>query len=183
MVAGRSPEMLDRDGVEATLAALERLTRRGFEVTKASGASLNPFIGQSLQRPPEPQGDDRDAWAAYQEALAESMLARTNYGNPDLGPQLLAIKAGVEEVDHLRALVGPKQCADFADQPIIVRHGYAEGLTPEEMFACAAGMRKWLLQLVSEMETMVQSARERNAPGAFSVLARARMSWARSSIT
>jgi hypothetical protein len=45
---------------------------------------------------------------------------------------------------------------------------------PGEMFACAAGMRKWLLQLVGEMETMAQSARARNAPGAFTVLARAR---------
>jgi hypothetical protein len=167
-------EMLDQGGVEATLAALERLTKRGFEVAKASGASLNPFIGESLQRPPEPEGDDWDAWAAYQETLVESMLARTDYGNPDLGPQLLAVKTGVEGVDHLRALVGPKQCSDFDDQPVIVRRGYAAGLTPEEMFAWAAGTRKWLLQMVNEMETMAQTARERNASGAFSVLARAR---------
>jgi len=173
-LASAMHEMLDRDGVEATLAALERLTKRGFEVAKASGASLNPFIGESLQRPPEPEGDDWDAWAAYQEALVESMLARTDYENPDLGPQLLAIKIGVEGMDHLRALVGPKQCSDFDDQLVIVRRGYAEGLTPEEMFAWAAGTRKWLLQLVNEMETMAQTAREHNAPGAFSVLARAR---------
>jgi hypothetical protein len=173
-LAGAMHEMLNRDGVEATLAALERLTRRGFEVAKASGASLNPFIGESLQRPPEPEGDDEGTWAAYQEALVESMLARTDYGNPDLGPQLLAIKAGAEGMDHLSALVGPKQCADFDDQPIIVRHGYAEGLTPEEMFAWATATRKWLLQMVNEMETMARTARERNAPGSFSVLARAR---------
>jgi hypothetical protein len=96
-------EMLDQDGVEATSAALERLTKCGFEIAKASGASLNPFIGESLQRPPEPERDNWDVWAAYQEALVESMLARTDYGNPDLGPQLLAIKAGVEGVDRLRA--------------------------------------------------------------------------------
>jgi hypothetical protein len=173
-LASAMHEMLDRDGVEATLAALERLTKRGFEVAKASGASLSPFIGESLQRPPEPEGDDEDTWAAYQEALTESMLARADYDDPDLGPQLLAVKTGAEGVDHLSALVGPKQCADFDDQTVIVRHGYAEGLTPEEMFAWAAGTRKWLLQLVSEMETMAQSARERNVPGAFSVLARAR---------
>jgi hypothetical protein len=173
-LAGAMHEMLDRDGVEAALATLERLTQRGFEVAKASGASLNPFIGESLQRPPEPEGNDGDAWAVYQEALVESMLARTDYGNPDMGPQLLAIKVSVEGVDHLSALVGPKQCTDFDDQLVIVRRGYADGLTPEEMFAWAAGTRKWLLQLVNEMETMAQTARERNAPSAFSVLARAR---------
>jgi hypothetical protein len=173
-LTGAMHEMLDRDGVEAALAALERLTQRGLEAAKASGASLNPFIGESLQRPPEPEGDDEDAWAAYQETLVESMLARTGYGNPDLGPQLLAIKAGVEGMDHLSALVGPKQCADFDDQRAIVRHGYAEGLTPEEIFAWAVATRKWLLQLVNEMETLAQTARERNAPGTFSVLARAR---------
>jgi hypothetical protein len=167
-------EMLDRDGVKAALAALDGLTERGFEVAKASGASLSPFIGETLQRPPEPEGDDEDEWAAYQEALAESLLARADYSDPDLGAQLLAVKTGAEGVDHLSALVGPKQCSDFDDQSIIVRHGYAEGLTPEEMFAWAAGTRKWLLQLVSEMEIMAQSARERNAPGVFSVLARAR---------
>jgi hypothetical protein len=42
------------------------------------------------------------------------------------------------------------------------------------MFAWAVSTRKWLLQMVNEMETMAQAARERNAPGAFSVLARAR---------
>jgi hypothetical protein len=173
-LASAMREMLDRDGAEAALAVLELLTRRGFEVAKASGASLNPFIGESLQRPPEPEGDDWDTWAAYQEALVESLLVRTDYGNPDLGPQLLAIKAGVEGVDHLRALIGPKQCSDFDDQLVLARRGYAEGLTPEEMFAWAAGTRKWLLQLTNEMETMAQTARERNASGAFSVLARAR---------
>ena len=39
---------------------------------------MSPFVGQSLQLPPLPQGDDEAAWEAYREALAEQIL-----GAPD----------------------------------------------------------------------------------------------------
>ena len=37
-------QVLERDGAGAVLSAMERLMRRGFEIVKASGASMNPFM-------------------------------------------------------------------------------------------------------------------------------------------
>ena len=167
-------KMLARDGVETALSALEQLTRRGFEAVKASGASISPFIGQSLPRPPEPEGDDPDLWTAYQEELAEQILSGADYENPDLGPQLIAVRIRERGRQHLPALIGPKVVRDVHDEPMAVRHGYAEGLTPDEAYACAAGARRGLGRVVDEMERMWQGARDYSAPTTFTVLARAR---------
>lgn len=167
-------EMLARDGVEAALSALEQLTRRGFEAVKASGASISPFIGESVQRPPEPERDDPELWAAYQEELAEQVLSRTDYENPDLGPQLIAVRTRERGRQHLPVLIGPKVVRDVRDEPVAVRHGYAEGLTSDEVYACAAGARRGLARLVDEMEQMWTSTRDHGTPTTFTVLARAR---------
>ncbi|MCP4544139.1 MAG: hypothetical protein GY832_44070 [Chloroflexi bacterium] len=163
-----------RDGVKAALATLEQLTRRGFEAVKASGASISPFIGESVQRPPKPEGDDPDLWAAYQEELAEQILSNTNYDNPDLGPQLIAVRTRQRGRQHLPLLIGPKIVRDVNDEPVTIRHGYAEGLTPSEMYACAAGARRGLARLVDEMERMWTSPGDHSVPTTFTVLARAR---------
>src|SRR5207248_10579765 len=61
----------DRQGVEAALAVAERLMRAGFQAAKESGASISPFFGSSLRRPPVPEDDDPEAWQAYSDQLAE----------------------------------------------------------------------------------------------------------------
>jgi hypothetical protein len=167
-------KMLAQDGIEASLSALEQLTRRGFEAVKASGASISPFIGESVQRPPEPEEGDPDLWAAYQEELAEQILSGTDYENPDLGPQLIAVKIRERGRQHLPLLIGPKVVRDARDELVAVRHGYTEGLTSDEMYACAVGARRGLARLVEEMEQMWTSTRDHGAPTTFTVLARAR---------
>jgi hypothetical protein len=167
-------KMLARDGVEAALSALEQLTRRGFEAVKASGASTSPFIGESAQHQSEPEGDDPDLWIAYQEELVEQILSDTDYENPDVGPQLIATRIMARGRQQLPMLIGPQVVRDVREELVTVRHGYAEGLTPDELYACAAGARRSLARLVDEMEQMWTSTGKHGAPTAFTVLARAR---------
>ena len=48
-------QVLQREGLERALEVLDRLTRRGFEVCKQSGASFNPFLGSSKEWPEQPK--------------------------------------------------------------------------------------------------------------------------------
>ena len=127
-----------------------------------------------MRRPPEPEGDDPDLWAAYQEELVEQILSSTEYENPDLGPQLIAVRIRQRGRQHLPVLIGPKIVRDMRDEPVVVRHGYAEGLTPDEVVACAADARRGLARLVDEMERMWTSTHDHGTPTTFTVLARAR---------
>ena len=167
--------VLAREGIDETLSVLERLMRRGFEVAKASGASMSPFIGASLARPPEPVEDDLELWAAYNEELSEQIVSGTDYQDVDLGPQRIAVNIRARGRDHLRALLGPSIVVGYADgDSLVVRHNRVQGLTPEEMYACAVGARQGLTQSHVRMERMVRDVRARSQPKGFTVLARAR---------
>jgi hypothetical protein len=167
---------LEREGIDGTLLALERLMRRGFEVAKASGASMSPFIGEGLRRPPEPRADDADLWAAYREELTEKLVSMTDYTDAEIGPQLLAVSIRARGQQHLPALIGPKVgVMDARDEPVVVPHGYTEGLTSGEMLACAASARRGLARWRIRWEQMGQEIRDaRHEPVRFTVLARAR---------
>lgn len=176
-LAGAMQKVLERDGVAATLQVLERLTQRGFEVARASGASLSPFIGASLERPPVPERDDLELWDTYAEELSERIVSSADYANAGLGPQLLAVKSGAQGLRQLAWLIGSRGTTrDVRGNVVIVRHGYSEGLTPEEMYACVVGAREALAQVVTEWEQMGQGVRDRSASRGFNVLARARRS-------
>ena len=164
-------DVLARDGVGPALEAIERLMRRGFEIARASGASMSPFIGGNLERPAEPEGDDPEAWETYTEELAERIASRTNFGDDDLGPQLLSMKSGARgNLQQLRVLLGSQgRTVDGA----VIRHGYRDGLTPEEMYAKATGARQGLIRVHSQMTQIGRELRERHEPKGFSVLARA----------
>jgi hypothetical protein len=169
--------VLARDGVEAVLETLERLTRRGFEAAQASGASLSPFAGAGLGRPPKPEADDVHPWDAYVEELRELLASSTDYTNDDLGPQLLAVQSRTQGLGHLAALVGAPGAAIDADgKSVLVRHSYVEGLTPQEMYACVADARRGLANYATRWEQLAHDIQKRSAPQGFSVLARARRS-------
>ncbi len=167
--------LLARDGVAATLAALERLTQRGFDVVKASGASLSPFVGDGLARPPQPASDDPGAWDAYVEEWKELLVAATGYERDELGPQLLAAHSRPQQLEQLAWLVGARRPAkDAGGTTVVVRHSVVEGLTAGEMAACVAGARQGLAEFWSRWEQMTTEAGERRLPGGMNVLARAR---------
>ncbi|MBN1580757.1 MAG: hypothetical protein JXA89_08640 [Anaerolineae bacterium] len=169
-------KLLARDGIDAVLAALDRLMRRGFEVVKASGASMNPFFGESVVHPPQPTEDVSEVWERYADLLTEQVLTRTDYDSADLGPQLLAVniraRGRMAPLHH----IGPRGLVEDAHgNRVVVRHGLVEGVTAAEMFAFAAAARRGLGQLAFRWQNLGYEVRASHAaPGWFTVLARAR---------
>ena len=130
--------VLEERGVARTLDALERLMRRGFAVAAASGASISPFIGASIARPPAPTDAASESWDRYAEALQERLAGSRDYEDDSLGPQLLAVKSGTGGGMQLGRLVGsPGSVTAVSGQTTAIRHGLAEGLTPAEGYALA----------------------------------------------
>ncbi|MEO8971772.1 MAG: hypothetical protein ABI406_09265 [Ktedonobacteraceae bacterium] len=174
-------DILRQQGVRQTLTILEQLARRGFAVTKASGASMNPFIGESVQHPAEPRTNDFRQWMEYAEVLAERIASRTDFTSADIGPQLLAIKSeAIGSMRLLAMLIGSRGAVmNGHGEYVLVRHGVSEGLTPEEMYALVPGTREALARLAFEWEQTGKTgqtgkiASERSERKGFSVLLRA----------
>jgi hypothetical protein len=167
--------VLEQDGIDAALSALERLMQRGFEVAKAAGASLSPFIGTDLERPEGLETDDPDLRDRHVEELTERLAADTDYSNAELGPQLLAVKSSERGLYQLAWLIGLQgSIKDSEGNRTVVRHGYSEGLTPGEMRACTIGVREGMAEFLAQWDQMTEEARARHRPGGFHVLARAR---------
>ena len=57
-----------------------------------------------------------------------------------------------------------------------LKHGFREGLTPEEIFARAIGARWGLANALAEMLAIQSDLETQSAPGGYGVLARARRS-------
>ena len=168
--------ILQRDGPDETLAAMERLVHRGFEAARTSGASLSPFIGESLQRPPLPQDDNDDAWEIHVAQLSEQLAGRKEYADADLGPQLLAVKSAARgSLDgHLLALAATRGVLlDLNGAPLRIRHGFRQGLSPNELFAWAGNGRSSMGEVALETVREGYRLREIARPKGFSVLARA----------
>jgi hypothetical protein len=167
--------VLKQGGPDAALAALMRLTRRGYEGVRASGASMSAFIGSALRLPPAPQKGDGEVWDLYREELAEQILASTDYAHPELGPQRLAVSIRSRGRRHLPLLTGPLgPTTDAEGNTVVVRHSRVEGLMPEELYASAAGARKGLAQYWQRWEKITEEMRQHDQPGPYTVLARAR---------
>lgn len=167
--------VLARDGVQAVLSRLEVLLRRGSAVAQASGASLSPFAGASLPKPDEPVSADPDLWQKYISAVSEALASGADYQDSDLGPQRLMVKArGGVGLEQLAWLVGGRGLVtDECGNTVVVRHGYVEGYTAGELFACVAGARQGFAEVTREWERLGASFRERNVSRSFNVLTRA----------
>jgi DNA-directed RNA polymerase beta' subunit len=164
-----------RAWAEAVLAALERLTARGLEIAQASGASMSPFLGESLERLPLPQGADEAAWSAYREALTEQIVTSRDYADLDLGVQRLAVNVRARGRHHLPALIGPAGPVVNAEgETVVIRHSRVEGLTPDELYAKAAGARQGLAELARRWEGLGYEMRQQDQAEQFTLLARAR---------
>lgn len=175
MLAGAMHKLLEQDGIDAVLSALERLMQRGFQVAKASGASLSPFIGTGLERPTGLETDDPDLRGRYAEELTEQLASRTDYSSAEFGPQLLAVKSSERGLHQLTWLLGIQDPIKNAEgNGVVIRHGYGEGLTPGEMRTCTIGVREGIAEFLAQWDQMTEDARNRHRPGGFHVLARAR---------
>lgn len=154
------------------LPVLQRLMQRGLEVARTSGASLSPFPGGNA--PAQPEQDTSAAWEIYAEAVTESLASRTDYDDPTLGPQLLIARARGTGLEHVAWLVaGRGPVVDAQGRTVLVRHGYGEGLTSEELYACVDGARRGLARIFSHWEQMGATFRERNVTRTRHVLTRA----------
>jgi hypothetical protein len=168
-------KVLERDGMDKTLEVLDRLTRRGFELSKVSGASISPFIGETLDCPKVPEGADPAEWETYSRKMTQALVSRTDFSDSDLGPQLLAVKCGARgNMKHLAWLIGGRGISgEILGESVVVRHGLRDGLTPREYFLCTIGARIGLEQLVLDDFQLGLSVRMGSLPTAYTLLARA----------
>ncbi len=167
--------VLQRGGVHKVLEVLEKLMQRGFEVTRAAGASISPFVGSHFSLPVAPEGNESKAWDLYRQEVSEWLAANIDYVDTDLGTQLLAVKSGAR--GEMRQLVGllstQGTVRDIQGQQIVVRHGYRDGLQPAEIYALAVGARESLARLHQDWMQIELEIRKRSVTKSFSVLARA----------
>jgi hypothetical protein len=167
-------QILNRDGVAGMLETLQSLAQLGYDAVQASGASMNPFIQIDQPIPPAPDDDDPGRWEIYTEELAEKIFSSTNYRDMFIGPQLLDARARAWNRRSLLMVAGVRGVVtDVNGKPFIVRHNYAQGLTPEETYTCVVGARQGFAQVHVQREQMLQEARKRSKPSGLSVLARA----------
>lgn len=165
--------LLQEQGSLHTLVVLEQLFARGLAAAQRSGASISPFIGAGSYATPE--GHESQVWQRYLEELEEQLATRSDYTQPDLGPQLLAIKSGAQgDLRHLIGLVAAQGVVkDINEEPVAIRHGYREGLSPRELYALAVGARESFALVLRELEALARDMHASHSSRSFHVLARA----------
>lgn len=130
------------------------------------------FVAETMQ---EPASDAPPDWTAYGQQLGGRLLASTDFQS-QLGDFVLAIRSGAfGSIKALVRLLGPYGAAIDADgQPAVIRYGYRDGLSADELFAAAAGMRRRIFQVWQEWDRMNSNLSADAAAERFNVLARAR---------
>jgi hypothetical protein len=170
-------DLLGEKGINGTIETIEQLARIGFEVAKKSGASVSPFIGESLHLTPLPRDDEPETWRIYADQITEQIAANNNFDDPDLGVHFLTIKSRkhIPPPQIFTLLCATRGVVHGLDgEPVVVRNSYRAGLTPEEMHACVVGSREGLARVVQQWEQPEKYAVTGRGNQSFNVLARAR---------
>ncbi len=176
--------VLAANGPEHMIDVLERLAQRGFAEAKRSGASIGPFFGEGLDHPPLPESDDLEHWRKRCQATQEILATICDYDRPDVGPQLLAVKSGARgSLSHLANLIGPRVLDvsfgqegthdGFGNLSQIVRRGFVDGLTSEELLAAAIPARVGMAMVALGCADTGYGLRRTGPSGGFTVVARA----------
>jgi len=172
-------DFLKTKGAEEAIKKLEQLAKRGFDVTRLSGASVSPFIGESINLLPQPENDDPGTWKVYFDQITDQIAARADFDEPDLGVHLLSIKtrklkSPPQLFTILCAARGPISGID--KNPVVIKNSHVRGLTPDEMHTLVAGSREGLARIVKQWQQPEQVAVTGSGVQSFNVLARARRS-------
>ena len=168
--------ILERDGAAKTLRTIQELMKRGFEIAKESGASISPFIGESLEREPLPPDHDEAAWEAYTEEMNEQLATRNDFSDNDVGPQLFAVKSLAQgRIDSFSQMVVRWNSTKYGlPIPLNVRRSYREGLRPEDLRAVAHRYWEAIVRSQRELAELGRSLKHNNPIGdRTSVLGRA----------
>ena len=171
-------DAMARDGSKAALDLAARLWDRGFDAARKTGASMSAFIGSSRDWPDPPEGDDPDVWRDYPDEVSAVLAQFRGYDDDDLGIPALLVACGARaNWQQVRLYVAPQGVTQNAWGGITpLKHGFREGLTPEELFARAIGARWGLANALAEMLAIQDDLETQSAPGGYGVLARARRS-------
>ena len=176
LLVARLLAALDKIGPEALLGLLEGLYRMGISWATRSGASLSPFVGEGLKLPPPPTVPFAPSWHQYA-GIVEAEICAQGESDPTLRAPLRAIRSGARgSIRHLRATIGPWA----GDSPYglgPVKHGFRDGLEPEEYWVLVERARRSLLDLQQQDldagRAVRQAAGVGRASGEGSVLRRA----------
>ncbi|MEM7539479.1 MAG: hypothetical protein AAF639_45405 [Chloroflexota bacterium] len=129
------------NGPHNALVTAARLWAMGFEAVSKLGVSVPPFAEGILPdvTPPDeakPTDEALDVWLSHADQLTERLASSRDYDGP-LGAQLMTVKSGARgEMGSLAQMIGVQGVINDGDgQPLIVRRGFSEGLTPPELFA------------------------------------------------
>ena len=169
--------LLKREGVDRTIEVAERLMQRGLEIVKESGASMSSFLSSGNGSPPVPtDSDDATTWNTYTEELMEWIAAYEDFADSNLGPHILAVKsrAFTNRLYRLACVVGARGViSDVRGGDIVIRHGYCDGLTSDELYALCVESRKGLVRFNSELQRIAWELRDSSQSKGFTVLSRA----------
>ena len=139
---------------------------------------MSPFLGAAFEIPQEPGDEDPDAWQAFSEEMAARLAGHTDYLDNDLGSLCLMVKSGARAMwRQLAGIVGPRGAVrDVEGNPFSIRHGWRDGLTPEEMFVSVVGARRGLARVLAEVLRLDETVIEERHSAGHDVIARARRS-------
>ncbi len=168
-------QALESSGAAVLLETLDQLLALGTAAATRSGASIHPFIGTRLSLPAMPSHRYPYAWMAHCDAVESAILSQAGVHDPDVGPQVLAIRSGARgSIGQLRQIIGPRGALDglLSGGPVVTR-GLRDGIAPEEHLASIGPMRRALQAVASHVGPVLSSLRDNLLPRGDSVLARA----------
>ncbi len=169
--------LLKREGIDRTIEVAERLMQRGLEIVKESGASMSPFLSRGDGSPPVPRDpDDATAWDTYAEELIEWIAAYENFADNNLGAHILAVKSRsfTSRLHRLGCVVGARGAvSDIRGGEVVIRNGYCDGLTSDELYTLCVGSREGLVRFNLELERVAWELRDSSQSKGFTVLSRA----------
>lgn len=170
-------KILTTQGATPMLIMLEKLVRRGWEVTQGSGLSLSAFIDPGWMLPPAPANREPAHWQLYYEQVLEQLLACPDFDH-GVGPYVLGVKCGALPAGAIQTLAQGlgviHVVTDVHGQNVAPVGGYRQGLSLASFWQMMPGAREGLLRVWEPYEQALNEPyRERDAKS-FHLLARAR---------